>query len=216
MVRRNAPAAAANRIATVRRPEGAAGAALTRWTAFMAFAVIFSVTSAAAESTNWEIDSEHSGVYFVVRHLGIINVHGSFNKMSGTVHLDEENIGKSDVNAAIDVGSIYTGVEARDKHLLTADFFDYAKYPSMNFQSTKIIQNGDGTAKMTGNLTIHGVTKEVTFDVVGMSAPITALKATRRGISATATINRNDFGVSFDTTAGNLVNIDLEIDLIKK
>jgi polyisoprenoid-binding protein YceI len=191
-------------------------AGLRRWAAFVALAVICGVTCAAAEPTSWEIDSEHSGVYFVVRHLGIINVHGSFNKMAGMVHLDEQDIGKSDVNATIDVGSIYTGVEARDKHLLTPDFFDYAKFPSMSFQSIKITQSGNGTAKMTGNLTIHGVTKEVTFDVTGMSAPITALKATRRGISATTTINRNDFGVSFDTTAGNLVNIDLEIDLIKK
>lgn len=189
---------------------------MTKWIVSVAMALIFSVTSVAASPTTWEIDSEHSGVYFTIRHLGIINVHASFNKLAGTVHLDDQDVAKSDVNATIDVGSIYTGVEARDKHLLTSDFFDYAKYPSMNFQSTKITKTGDTTAKMTGNLTIHGVTKEVTFDVTGISAPITALKATRRGISATTTINRQDFGVSSDMTAGDLVNIDLEIDMVKK
>ena len=188
---------------------------MAKWIA-AALAVIFSVTSVAAEPITWEIDTEHSGVYFVVRHLGLINVHASFNKMVGTVHLDDQDIAKSDVNAAVDVGSVYTGVEARDKHLLTSDFFDYAKYPSMNFQSTKIIKTGNATAKMTGNLTIHGVTKVVTFDVTGPSAPITALKATRRGISATTTINRNDFGISYDTTVGDQVSIDLEIDVVKK
>jgi polyisoprenoid-binding protein YceI len=189
---------------------------MKKWIATATLAVLFSVTSVVAEPTTWEIDSEHSGVYFVVRHLGIINVHASFNKMAGTVRLDEQDIGRSDVKAAVDVGSVYTGVDARDKHLLTSDFFDYAKYPSMNFQSTKITKTGDATAKMTGDLTIHGITKQVTFDVTGLSAPITALKATRRGISATTTINRNDFGISSDMTVGDQVSIDLEIDVVKK
>jgi polyisoprenoid-binding protein YceI len=189
---------------------------MTKWIASVALALTLAVTSVAAEPTTWEIDTEHSGVYFTVRHIGIIDVHASFNKMTGTAHLDDQDLSKSDVNASVDVGSVYTGVEARDKHLLTSDFFDYAKFPSMTFQSTKITKTGTSTAKMTGNLTIHGVTKEVTFDVTGPSAPITALKATRRGISATTTINRKDFGVSFDMTVGDQVNIDLEIDVVKK
>lgn len=189
---------------------------MTKWIASVSLAVVLSVTSVAAEPTTWQIDTEHSGVYFVVRHLGIINVHASFNKMAGTVHLDEQDIAKSDVNATVDVSSVYTGVDARDKHLLTSDFFDYAKYPTMNFQSTKITKTGNATAKMTGNLTIHGITKEVTFDVTGLSAPITALKATRHGISATTTINRNDFGISSDMTVGDQVSIDLEIDMVQK
>jgi len=187
-----------------------------KWIASVALVAIFSVLSVAAEPTTWEIDSEHSGVYFDVRHLGIINVHASFNKMAGMAHLDDQDLSKSDVSATINVGSVYTGVEARDKHLLTADFFDSSKYPTMNFQSTKIIKTGAGTAKMIGKLTIHGITKEVTFDVKGPSDPITALKATRRGLSATTTINRQDFGVSSDMTVGDQVNIDLEIDLVKK
>ena len=151
-----------------------------------------------------------------MRHIGIVNVQGMFTKPTGTVTLDDQDISKSDVSATVDVGSVYTGVDARDKHLLTADFFDAAKYPAMSFQSTKIVKTGNGTAKMTGNLTIHGVTKEVTFDVTGPSVPVTAMNATRRGISATTTINRNDFGVSFDMTAGQDVAIDLEIDMVKK
>jgi polyisoprenoid-binding protein YceI len=191
----------------------------------MTFAVVMVVIATAAaltappisaDPTTWEVDSVHSGIYFTVRHLGIINVQGMFAKPAGTIVFDDQDISKSSVNATVDVSSVLTGVDPRDKHLQNPDFFDVAKYPAMTFQSTKIWKTGDGTAKMTGNLTIHGVTKEVTFDVTGPTAPITAMKATRCGVAATTSINRKDFGITFDDTVGADVAINLQMDLIKK
>jgi polyisoprenoid-binding protein YceI len=120
-----------------------------------------------AGPTTWEVDTVHSGIYFEVRHIGIINQQGMFTKPGGTVILDDQDISKSSVNASVDVGSILTGVDPRDKHLQSPDFFDVVKFPAMTFQSTKIWKTTDGKIKMTGNLAIHGVTKEVTFDVTG-------------------------------------------------
>ena len=184
----------------------------------MAIAVLMFLNLSAARATTveWQIDSVHSGVYFVVRHIGIMNQHGSFTKCAGTVEIDDQDISKSKVTASVDINSISTGVEARDKHLESADFFDAAKYPTMNFESTKIWKTADGATKMTGNLTIHGVTKEVTFDLVGPTAPVNKVGALRRGISATTKIDRRDFGMTFDDTVGNEVSIDLEMDVMKK
>jgi polyisoprenoid-binding protein YceI len=181
-----------------------------------ALIIALSGPAVAADPTTWEVDAVHSGIYFEVRHIGIVNVQGMFTKPTGTVTLDDQDISKSSVNATVDVGSILTGADPRDKHLQTSDFFDVAKFPTMTFQSTKIWKVTDGSVKMTGNLTIHGVTKEVTFDVTGPTAPVTALKATRRGVAATAKINRKDFGITFDDTVGDDVTINLQIDLVKK
>jgi polyisoprenoid-binding protein YceI len=180
-----------------------------------AMLIVLTLSTASASPVEWQIDSEHSGVYFVVRHLGIINQHGSFTKCSGTVVIDDEDITKSKVTASVEVNSVNTGVDARDKHLESADFFDAAKFPTMNFESTKIMKAANGTLKMTGNLTIHDVTREVAFDLVGPTAPINGVGALRRGISATTKIDRRDFGMSFDDTAGYEVAIDLEIDVKK-
>lgn len=183
---------------------------------FAVLAVALASPVLRSETTEWDVDSVHSGIYFTVRHLGIVDVHGIFEKSSGTVMLDDQDISKSTVNASVDVSSVETGADPRNKHLETPDFFDVMKFPAMTFQSTKIWKTGDGAIKMAGNLTIHGVTKQVTFDVAAISAPITALKATRRGVSAVLKINRKDFGMAFDDTVGDDVVIDLEIDLVKK
>lgn len=188
---------------------------MKRILAAVALLISLNLATVMAAPMEWQVDSEHSGVYFVVRHLGIINQHGSFTKCSGTVTIDDQDISKSKVNATVDVNSVSTGVEARDKHLESSDFFDAAKFPTMNFVSTKIWKAGDGTNKMTGNLTIHGVTKEVTFDLMGPTAPVNGVGALRRGISATTKIDRRDFGMTFDETVGNEVAIDLEIDVKK-
>jgi polyisoprenoid-binding protein YceI len=189
---------------------------MLKWMIAIALATLLGSPALTAETTEWDVDSIHSGIYFTVRHLGIIDVHGIFEKSSGTVMLDDQDISKSTVNATVDVSSVETGVDPRNKHLQTPDFFDVMKFPAMSFQSTKIWKTESGGIKMTGNLTIHGVTKEVTFDVTAPTAPISAMKATRRGVSATAKINRKDFGISFDDTVGDDIVIDLEIDLIKK
>ena len=187
------------------------------------FAVILAATSAQSQSTTWQLDPAHSNAQFSVRHLGISNVQGEFTKVSGTVQLDDQDISKSTVNATIDVASLDTRVQHRDDDLKSDHFFDVAKYPTITFQSTKITKTGDDSSKMTGNLTIHGVTKEVTFDVTGPTKVIQAM-GTRRGASATTKINRQDFGITYmsntlpggDQMIGDTVTITLDVEMVKK
>jgi polyisoprenoid-binding protein YceI len=167
-----------------------------------------------AATATWNIDPYHANAQFTVRHLGISNVQGEFTKVTGTVTIDDSDITKSSVNATIDVSSVDTRVTRRDDDLKSPNFFDVAKFPTMTFQSTKIVKTGDGALKMTGNLTIKGVTKEVTFDVTGPTAPITAMGGTRRGVSATGKINRQDFGVSADPgMVGDEISIMLDLEM---
>ena len=186
------------------------------------FAIILAATT-HAQTTTWQLDPAHSNAQFSVRHLGISNVQGEFTKLTGTVNLDDQDISKSTVTASIDVNSLDTRQPHRDDDLKTDHFFDAAKYPTITFQSTKIWSTGDGTAKMTGNLTLHGVTKEVTFDVTGPTKVIQVM-GTRRGASATTKINRQDFGMVFmsnslpggDQMIGDTVTITLDIEMLKK
>jgi polyisoprenoid-binding protein YceI len=187
------------------------------------FAVFLATTAATAQSTTWQLDPAHSNAQFSVRHLGISNVQGEFTKVTGTVNLDDQDISKSIVSATIDVASLDTRVQHRDDDLKSDHFFDVAKFPMITFQSTKIVSTGEGTSKMTGNLTLHGVTKEVTFDVTGPTKVINVM-GTRRGASATAKINRQDFGIVFmsntlpggDEMIGDTVTITLDIEMVKK
>jgi polyisoprenoid-binding protein YceI len=186
------------------------------------FAVILAA-AAQAQSTTWQLDPADSNAQFSVRHLGISNVQGEFTKLTGTVQLDDQDVSKSTVDATIDVNSLDTRVQNRDNDLKSDHFFDVAKYPTITFQSTKIVSTGEGTAKMTGNLTLHGVTKEVTFDVTGPTKVIQVM-GTRRGASATTKINRQDFGMVFmsnampggDQMIGDTVTITLDIEMVKK
>ena len=186
------------------------------------FAVILAAAT-QAQTTTWQLDPAHSNAQFSVRHLGISNVQGEFTKLTGTVQLDDQDISKSTVNATIDVNSLDTRVQNRDNDLKSDHFFDVGKFPTITFQSTKIVSTGEGTAKMTGNLTLHGVTKEVTFDVTGPTKVIQVM-GTRRGASATTKINRQDFGMVFmsnampggDQMIGDSVTITLDIEMVKK
>ncbi len=186
-------------------------------------ALILTAPIARAQSTTWQLDPAHSNAQFSVRHLGISNVQGEFTKVTGTVQLDDQDISKSTVNATIDVASLDTRVQNRDNDLKSDHFFDVAKFPTITFQSTKIIKTGDDTSKMTGNLTLHGVTKEVTFDVTGPTKVIQVM-GTRRGASATTKINRQDFGMVYmanalpggDQMIGDTVTITLDIEMVKK
>jgi polyisoprenoid-binding protein YceI len=189
------------------------------------FAVFLAATaSSQAQSTTWQLDPAHSNAQFSVRHLGISNVQGEFTKVTGTVQLDDQDISKSTVTASIDVASLDTRVQHRDDDLKSDHFFDVAKYPTITFQSAKISKTGDDSAKMTGNLTIRGVTKEVTFDVTGPTKAIQVMGGTRRGASATTKINRQDFGIVYmsnalpsgDQMIGDIVTITLDIEMLKK
>jgi polyisoprenoid-binding protein YceI len=186
-------------------------------------ATLSAATASFAQSTTWQLDPAHSNAQFSVRHLGISNVQGEFTKVTGTVNLDDQDISKSTVSASIDVNSLDTRVQHRDDDLKSDHFFDVAKYPTITFQSTKIVSTGEGTAKMTGNLTLHGVTKEVAFDVTGPTKVIQVM-GTRRGSSATTKINRQDFGMVYmtndipggDEMIGDTVTITLDIEMTKK
>jgi polyisoprenoid-binding protein YceI len=195
---------------------------MKKWMMVAALAATLGSSVAIAQTTKWQLDPMHSNAQFVVRHMGISNVQGEFTKLSGTVELDDADVSKSSVSATIDLSSVDTRVAGRDNDLKSANFFDVAKYPTMTFQSTKIWKTGEGTAKMTGNLTLHGVTKEVTFDVTGPTKPAQFMGGTHRGASATTKINRQDFGLKYmtgmlpggDEMIGDTVTITLDVELV--
>jgi len=178
---------------------------------------------ALASATVWNIDPDHSNVGFKVRHLMVSNVKGSFDKHSGTVDINDKDITKSKVNVTIDTNSINTNVQKRDEHLRSAEFFDVAKYPTMTFASKKVAKNGKNKLKVTGDLTLHGVTREVVLAVDGLSQESKDPWGNIRvGATASTSINRKDFGLVWNKTletggvaVGEEVNITLEIEMIK-
>jgi polyisoprenoid-binding protein YceI len=187
-------------------------------------AILFALAlPAMSTAATWNIDPDHSNVGFKIRHLMVSNVKGSFEKHSGTVELDEKDITKSKVEVSIETASINTNVQKRDEHLRSADFFDVAKYPAMTFVSKKVAKAGKDKLKVTGDLTLHGITKEVVLNVDGPSKESKDPWGNiRKGASATATINRKDFGLTWNkaletggVVVGDEVNIIIEIELIK-
>lgn len=185
--------------------------------------VVLFASSVFAQTSTWSIDTAHSAAQFTVRHMGISNVNGNFTKTSGTVQLDEKDITKSSVEATIDVASIDTRVADRDNDLKSDHFFDVAKFPTMTFKSKKITKSGDKLS-ITGDLTMHSVTREVTLESDGLTAAVAdPWGNTRRGLSASTKVNRQDFGVKWGGTlaggelvVGDEVKISLDIELIKK
>jgi polyisoprenoid-binding protein YceI len=176
--------------------------------------------SAQAQTSKWTIDPDHSTAQFTVRHLMISNVTGSFTKVNGSVELNESDITKSQVDAVIDVSSVDTRVPDRDNDLRSPNFFDVAKYPTMEFKSKRITKSGD-RLQMVGDLTLHGTTREVTLDVDGPTAQIEdPWGNVRRGFSATTTINRKDFGLLYnhlmksgDAVVGDTVKIQIDVEI---
>lgn len=172
-------------------------------------------------AATYTLDPVHTTVGFKVKHLMIANVKGDFEKFAGTVIIDEKDITKSNVTVSIEMASINTSNAKRDEHLRSGDFFDVAKFPVMTFQSTKVERSGADTLKVTGNLTIKGVTKQVVLTVEGPSAEIKSPQGVvKRGASAVAKINRQDFGVSWNkkldagaVVVGDEVQISIEAEL---
>jgi len=177
-----------------------------------------------ASASTWNIDPEHSNVGFKVRHMMVSNVKGEFGKFSGKLELDERDIAKSKVEVNIDAVSIVTGVAKRDEHLRSADFFDTAKYPTISFVSSRVKKMKGERLQVTGLLTMHGVTKEVTLEVEGPAAPAKDPWGNiRRGVQATTRVSRKDFGLTWNAAletggvaVGDEVTIALEIELIRK
>jgi polyisoprenoid-binding protein YceI len=167
--------------------------------------------------TTYNMDPAHSSAHFVVRHMMIANVRGTFTKLRGTVEYDPEKPAESKIDATIEAASISTREDQRDAHLRSADFLDVEKYPAITFHSKHVQAADDGEAKIAGDLTIHGVTREVTLTVEG---PTPETKDpwgnTRRGAAATTRIKRSDFGLTWNAaleTGGFLVGDELKIEI---
>jgi polyisoprenoid-binding protein YceI len=178
---------------------------------------LFATLPAAAQDT-WQLDPAHCSAQFSVRHLGISTVRGAFTKLTGAVQYDPAAPGKSSLAATIEATSVDTRVEMRDNDLRSANFLDVQKYPTITFQSKKVEAAGAGKLKVTGDLTVHGVTKEVALDVDG---PTPAMKDPwgnlRMGASATTKINRMDFGVSGRPgVVGDDITITLDIEMTRQ
>jgi polyisoprenoid-binding protein YceI len=178
-------------------------------------------TLAPAAPTAWNVDPVHSQVGFAVKHLVVSTVRGEFSKYSATILLDDADVTNSTVEAIIDVNSINTKVADRDAHLKSPDFFDAAKYPEMTFKSTKVAKAGEGKLKVTGDLTLHGVTKPVLLEVA--TAPeVKGMKGeTRSGFSATTKISRKEFGLAWNKlieagpAVGDEVTIAVDLEVVK-
>lgn len=173
--------------------------------------------SSPASVLTWKLDPAHSSAEFKVRHMMISNVKGSFSGLTGTLSEHTVDSTLSTVEASIDIASISTGDPQRDGHLKSADFFDAEKYPAIAFKSTKVEQKGEAEYRVTGDLTLHGVTKPVTFAVEGPTPPNKdPWGNTRIGLNASAKINRKDFGLNWNAaleTGGFLVGEDVHITI---
>jgi len=181
-------------------------------------AVLALAPALAFAADTFKIEGSHTQSGFAVKHLMISTVRGEFGKTEGTLVLDPADVSKSTVDATIDATTIDTRDAKRDEHLRGPDFFEVAKFPKITFKSTKVEKAGEGTLKVTGDLTIRGVTKPVVLTVAGPTAEIKdPWGNTRRGLSATGKINRKDFGVSYgpDAAIGDEVAITIDAELLK-
>jgi polyisoprenoid-binding protein YceI len=188
-----------------------------------AVAALVLASPSLAFAAEFVIDSAHSAANFSVKHMMVSNVRGAFAKVTGTANIDEKDITKSTVEAVIDATTINTNEPKRDEHLRSADFFDTAKYPTITFKSTKVEKAGQNL-KVTGDLTLHGVTKPVVLDVEGFTTEAKdPWGNTKRGGTATTKINRKDFGLGWNSVletggvaVGEEVAITLDLELNKK
>jgi len=190
---------------------------VSRFLAFLSAVLIFAV-SATAEVQTWQIDPNHTAAQFSVRHMGISTVRGAFTKVSGSAQYDPADPSKTAVDATIDAASVDTRVSMRDDDLRSPNYFDVAKYPTITFKSKSVQAAGEGKLKLVGDLTIHGVTKEVALDVDGPSAPVTDPKGNSHiGASASTTVNRKDFGVGGSSPmVGEDITITIDVELVRK
>jgi polyisoprenoid-binding protein YceI len=178
------------------------------------------LVSASLSAATWQIDPSHSSAHFAVRHLMVSNVRGEFSGVKGTVEYDAADPSKSVVDVTIDATTVNSRETKRDDHLKSPDFLDVAKFPTMTFKSKKVEPAGQGKLKVTGDLTLRGVTREVVLDVEGPSAPITQRNSLRTGASATTKISRKDFGLTWNraieaggVAVGDEVGITIDIEM---
>ena len=187
-------------------------------------ALALSAVTAAAHAATWEVDPAHSTVEFSIRHMMISRVRGQFRKFTGTATGDPANPTAATLTATIEAASLDTGNEKRDAHLKSPDFFDVATYPTITFTSQKVEAAGEGKVRVTGNLTLHGVTKPVVLDVEGPTAPIKdPMGNTKAGAHATTKVDRKDFGIGWNKAMdgggvmiGDEVEVTIDVEAAKK
>jgi polyisoprenoid-binding protein YceI len=174
---------------------------------------------ALAQTSTWVSDPNHSEVDFSITHMSVSKVHGRFGNVKATIVYNQADPTKSTVTATIGVDTVDTGVDARNTHLKSPDFFDVATMPTATFTSTSVAKNGNHLT-VTGNLTLHGVTKPVVLDVEGPNGSMTDPKGqVHTGFSATTTIDRTAFGVGPKFVAamlGDDVSLDIELEAVKQ
>ncbi len=184
----------------------------------------FAAASSLAATRTWQIDPAHAAAHFSVRHLMVSNVKGEFSNVTGTVNWDDSDISKSSLEVTIDTSTVNTNNANRDKDLRSDRFLNVEQFPKMTFRSKSIKPAGNGKLEMTGDLTIRGITREVTFDVDGPTAPVKDPWGNlRAGGSATAKINRQNFDVKWNAAlegggvvVGDEVAITIDLELIRK
>jgi len=183
---------------------------------------LFSIVIVNAQST-WNFDASHSSVRFAVEHMVVSEVEGKFTTFEGTVESSTEDFSDAKINFKIDVNSVDTDNQKRDGHLKNEDFFDTAKYPEMTFESTSVEKIKEGKYNLTGNLTLHGVTKEITLKMNYGGTVKDPWGNTRAGLKVIGSLNRTDFGLKYNSTleAGGLmlgeeVELSCKMELVKK
>ncbi|MGP8271963.1 MAG: YceI family protein [Terracidiphilus sp.] len=180
----------------------------------------FAAPLALAQYSTWTSDPNHSEVDFSIRHFAVSNVHGRFGNVNATLVYDEADVTRSTVKATIDVTTVNTGVAARDADLASEKYFEVAKFPTATFTSTGVAKNGSKLT-VSGDLTVHGVTKPVVLDVEGPSTPVEGMKdhKAHSGFTATTTISRKAFGIGTGVPAamiGDDVKLTIELEIVKQ
>jgi polyisoprenoid-binding protein YceI len=191
--------------------------------AAFAAAIFLCVAEAQPAADVWRIDSNHSAAFFSVRHLMISTVRGQFNGITGLVHYDPKRPLESTVEASIDCRTLNTGVAKRDEQMKGPDFFDTKRYPAMKFKSKRVERAGQDALKITGDLTINAVTREVTLAAEGPSSPVKDAQGREKiGLNASTKINRKDYGIVWNeilesggVAVADEVSITLDIELIR-
>jgi polyisoprenoid-binding protein YceI len=173
-------------------------------------------TAILPEVSTWQLDASHSSIGFSVRHLMIATVKGSFGKYDASFAGDDSDLSKAQVKVSIDASSIDTSNEQRDGHLRSPDFFDVEKFPTIEFAGKTIVGNAFGDFKIVGDLTLHGVTKEITLDATFEGRAKDPWGNSRLGFTAKGKINRSDFGLNWNQAleaGGVLVSEEVKISV---
>ena len=175
------------------------------------------LVASSAFADSWKIDANHTAAQFSVRHMGISTVRGAFTKITGTVDYDASDASKDMINVTIETASVDTRVEMRDKDLRGDHYFDAEKFPTITFKSTKVESAGTGKLKATGDLTMHGVTKQVVLDIDGLTEPVKDGRGNfHMGASASTKIDRTEFGMTGGTAmVGSEISITIDAELVK-